>query len=131
MLYSFRYDGITLIEEMLNVENHLCKSRSSVCKLKRNCCLIFNFVLEHMYNVNYLKEENFFVKGAKIWSNLEYLRWRFQVVIASIISEKFMEELLRVMVSERKCVRLITLTFALNLRFTWINIEEKITFWCH
>ena len=71
MLYSFRYDGITLIEEMLNVENHLCKSRSTVCKLKRNCCLIFNFVLEHMYNVSYLKEGNFFVKGAKIWSNMK------------------------------------------------------------
>ena len=38
--------------------------------LKRNCCLIFSFILEHTHNVNYMKEEKIFVKGAKIWSDM-------------------------------------------------------------
>ena len=53
------------------------------------------------------------------------MTWRFQVAIASIISGNFIEELLRVMKNERNCVRLVALTFVLNLRFTWINVEKK------
>lgn len=113
MLYSFRYDGITLIEEMFNMENHLCKSRSSVCKLKRNCCLIFNFVLEHIYNVNYLKEENFFVKGAKIWSNMKILSchcfYYFREVYGTIAPSYG---------KRKKVCQTCSITFALNLRFT-------------
>lgn len=41
--------------------------------LKRNCCLIFNFVLERTYNVDYVKEEDDFVKRANIWGNINIL----------------------------------------------------------
>ena len=87
---------------------------------ERNCCLILNFALEHTYKVNYVKKEKIFVEGAKIWSNMKipscHCFYYFREVYGRIAPSYG---------KRSKCVRLVKLTFVLNLRFTWINVEKK------